>query len=178
MYDMLAENIEQTPDYPKARTTALRVLQDNHVVRPPVIPREMAESYGLRVEVMELPSDLMRVAGFIDFNQSKIFINSADHYNRQAFTIAHELGHFLMHKDLFEKHPQRYKVLLRMPLGSENDAIEQEANAFAAELLVPLKMIRRYRQYATEDDLAKLFAVSPEVIRYRLKFAGRTSVSA
>lgn len=175
---MLAGNIEQTPDYRKARTTALRVLQDNHVLRPPVIPREMAESYGLRVEVMELPSDLMRVAGLIDFSQSKIFINSADRYERQAFTIAHELGHFLMHKEFFEKHPERYKVLVRMPLGAENDPIEQEANAFAAELLVPLKMISRYRQFATEDDLAQLFAVSPEVIRYRLQFAGSTSVFA
>ena len=160
-----------------ARAEAVKVLRINHIVRPPVIPRELAESYGLRVEVVDLPTDLMNVAGFIDFGKNQILVNGADHYNRQTFTIAHELGHHLMHRDLFEKHPERYKVLLRRPLSNEKDPIEKEANAFAADLLVPLDMLKLYRKYATEDDLAKLFAVSPEVIRYRLRFAGSSSIS-
>ena len=64
-----------------------------------------------------------------------------------------------------------------MPVGEETDPIEKEANAFAADLLVPLNMLHLYRKYATEEDLAKLFAVSSEVIRYRLKFAGSASFS-
>ncbi len=161
-----------TPDYRKARSKAAEVLRVNRIVRPPVAPREIAQSYGLTVDVVDLPADLSNVAGFIDFGAKQILVNSAEHYNRQTFTIAHELGHFLLHKDLFDAHPDQYKVLLRMPVGSQVDPIEKEANAFAADLLVPLDMLKLYRKYATESDLAKLFAVSSEVIRYRMKLAG------
>jgi Zn-dependent peptidase ImmA (M78 family) len=159
-----------TPDYHKASTMARRVLRENNIVRPPVAPRELAEAYGLTVSVVSL-SDLPNVAGFMDFTDSTIYVNGDDHYNRQTFTIAHELGHYLLHKPLFEAHPEKYKVLMRAPLGAEQDPIEKEANAFAADLLVPLDLLKLYGKYATEDDLARLFAVSNEVIRYRLKFA-------
>ncbi len=172
MQHMLTENRQETPDYRKARAKAAEVLRVQHIVRPPIVPREIAESYGLRVDVIDLPADLQNVAGFIDFSENQILVNSADHYNRQTFTIAHELGHFLMHRELFAAHPETYKVLLRLPVDSQSDPLEKEANAFAADLLVPLEMLRLYRKYATEDDLARLFAVSPEVIRYRIKFAG------
>ncbi len=173
---MLAETIQITPDYSKARAKAKEVLRKQHIMRPPVVPREIAESYGLRVEVVDLPSDLKRVAGFIDFSENQILVNSADHYNRQTFTIAHELGHFLLHKELFAEHPERYMVLLRLPLEAQTDPLEKEANAFAADLLVPLDMLNLYRKYATEEDLANLFAVSSEVIRYRMKFAGSAPI--
>jgi Zn-dependent peptidase ImmA (M78 family) len=161
------------PDFRKAEAAARKVLRDSHITRPPIVPREIAESYGLRVQVVILPEHLQQVAGFIDFSDRTIFVNESDHYNRQTFTIAHEIGHFLLHKDLFDQHPEKYNVLLREPIGAATDPIEKEANAFAADLLVPLDLLNLYRKYATEDELAKLFAVSKEVIGYRLKFASK-----
>ena len=103
---MSSENIQTAPDYRKARAKALEVLRVNHVVKPPVVPREIAEAYGLSVEVIDLPDDMKRVAGFIDFDADRIFVSSSDHYNRQTFTIAHELGHYLINKTLYTKQPQ------------------------------------------------------------------------
>ena len=95
-------------------------------------------------------------------------INAADPPNRKKFTIAHELGHWVMHRSLLRDRPE-IGVLLREPLGrADSSPLEQEANAFAANLLVPDNMLKSYR---TDDIvlLAKVFGVSEEVIGYRLK---------
>src|SRR5690349_11844327 len=31
-----------------------------------------------------------------------IYINSSEHVNRQRFTLAHEIAHFILHRDLIE----------------------------------------------------------------------------
>jgi Zn-dependent peptidase ImmA (M78 family) len=142
-----------------------------------VAPREIAESYGLSVQLVELPGDLNAVAGYIDLGDQVISVNAADPYNRKTFTIAHELGHYLLHRELFKQHPERYQVLLRRPIAVETDPLEKEANVFAAELLVPMAFLKLYGKYATPDELADLFAVSREVIGYRLKFANLAAVA-
>lgn len=53
-----------------------------------------------------------------------IFLNRAVPADRMRFSLAHELGHVIMH---------------RVP----TDGMEEEANAFAGELLVPEKLLRR-----------------------------------
>lgn len=162
------------PDYGKVRACVQRVLQENNIVRPPILPREIASNYGLEVRAVDFSPDNDDVAGLIDFAKKIIYVNEKEHFNRQTFTIAHELGHFLLHKDLFEGDPERYEVLLRMPIGAETDPIEKEANAFAADLLVPRKFLDLYKKYADVDELAQLFAVSREVIGYRLNFGKST----
>jgi Zn-dependent peptidase ImmA (M78 family) len=169
----MSETIERTADYKKAASAARRVLRENNIVRPPIVPREIAEAYSLEVIVANFPAQFEDVAGFIRLAEKQIYVNAKDHYNRQTFTVAHELGHYLLHKELFESHPEKYKVLLRRPIGAENEPIEKEANAFAADLLVPLEMLKSYCRFADEKELAVLFAVSTDVIRYRLRFAGQ-----
>ena len=75
----------------------------------------------------------------------------------------------MLHARLFANHPDEYKVLMRAPLGGVKDPLEQEANAFAANLLVPRQFLDRYYRIASSAELARLFIVSEEVIRYRLK---------
>lgn len=159
-----------TADFAKARQTAERVLREQNILRPPVLPREIAESYQLKIELVRLTSDMDKVSGFLDFSENTIYVNAADSFNRQTFTIAHELGHHLLHRRYYESHSTDYKVLLRMPIGAETDPMEKEANAFAADLLVPRKFLDIYSKYADIDELADLFAVSRDVLRYRLKF--------
>lgn len=162
------------PDYVKVRACVAKVLRENSIVRPPILPREIASNYGLEVKAVDFGPDDSDVCGLIDFARKMIYVNEFDHFNRQTFTIAHELGHYLLHKELFEQDPESYKVLLRMPIGAETDPVEKEANAFAADLLVPLKFLSLYKNYADIDELAQLFAVSREVVGYRLNF-GKSS---
>jgi Zn-dependent peptidase ImmA (M78 family) len=60
--------------------------------------------------------------------------------------------------------------LLRDQSLTTKDPIEQEANAFAAHLLVPRAMLEKYRGLASIAELSELFAVSMPVIKNRLRF--------
>jgi Zn-dependent peptidase ImmA (M78 family) len=51
---------------------------------------------------------------------------------------------------------------------------EVEADAFAANLLVPKNMLERYYRVASVYELSKIFVVSEQVINNRLKTIGRS----
>lgn len=91
---------------------------------------------------------------------------------RQRFTVAHEIAHFLLHRDLIGK-GIRDDVLYRSKTLS--DATEAEANRLAADILMPHHLLQRIiaeRQalgLPTEsNDLAMVFEVSDAAMRIRL----------
>jgi Zn-dependent peptidase ImmA (M78 family) len=86
---------------------------------------------------------------------------------RQTFTVAHELGHKVLHEEWANS--EDYKVLLRTPNSQFQDFREQEANAFAAELLMPKFMMDQYTDLNV-DQLSTLFAVSLPAVKHRLNF--------
>lgn len=157
------------PDYDLVQSVVRDVLHENSIIEPPISPREIAENYGLRVIFADFPDSLSNVMGFFDFEGGGIYVNAADAPNRQTFTVAHELGHERLHRQYIKNNPAEYKFLLRQPLAGAKDSIEQEANAFAAHLLVPRDMLKRYVNVASVPELSRLFVVSEEVIRWRLK---------
>lgn len=113
--------------------------------------------------------------------------------NRLRFSIAHELGHFVLHKDVFGQFPRStadewIRFCQDMP-DKEYSFLEYHANEFAGRLLVPAHDLSTEFEAAlrevegrgmargklTEDHLsylcipvAKRFAVSQEVIERRL----------
>jgi Zn-dependent peptidase ImmA (M78 family) len=113
-------------DYSKAQREAERILEECFVTDVPVPVVEIAESLGLRVVLGEFPQP--DVAGLIDLNQQKIIANAEDHPNRRAFTIAHEIGHFILHRDRFASSPG-VGILYRKPIGGEFEPVEQEATS-------------------------------------------------
>lgn len=145
------------------------VISENFVVEAPVPIVEIARNYGLLVKEVDLGNFGDRVAGFIDPLQKIIYVNEKDKPPRQAFTVAHELAHWLMHQDKLQSEPNKYAVLYRMPLGKTEDEIEKEANAFAARLLVPRKLLNKYENKSNIATVAKIFGVSEELIGYRRK---------
>jgi Zn-dependent peptidase ImmA (M78 family) len=153
----------------RVKAAVRKILDELAITRPPVSPREIAETYGLGVEEVYFKDSHKQVAGFIDFAASKIYVNADDPYNRKTFTIAHELGHFILHRDYFKAHPEAYAVLLRRPMSAAGNALEKEANLFAGHLLVPRQFLDRFYKIATVQELADLFAVSSDVIRIRLQ---------
>ncbi|MBK3528652.1 ImmA/IrrE family metallo-endopeptidase [Streptomyces sp. MBT67] len=107
-----------------------------------------------------------------------IGVNSATSPRRQRFTIAHEMGHLDLHegKPLIVDHAMRIDWRDDVSsLGTNEEEIE--ANAFAAEILMPTRMIRSqvvsYGQDGITRDrlivqLARDFDVSAEAMGYRL----------
>lgn len=100
-----------------------------------------------------------------------IGVSSSESQVRQRFTIAHELGHFFLHrnKDAFVDYRDNKKGVMRTPR-------EKEANMFAAALLMPrhvlLKDFRALAKTGFSDDelttLAKQYDVSEDAMRFRL----------
>ena len=157
--------------YEQIKQIALNVLEAHRVWEPPVIAARLANKYDFKVfSAVFTPEYATEVAGYIDVEQRKIVVNAEDIAPCQNFTIAHELGHFLLehHKD--EKFEENYSVLLRETNESDLTVIEREANFFADNLLVPAMFLRtwldKYPQ-ATDWELSRIFGVSPDVIRYR-----------
>jgi len=117
-------------------------------------------------------------------NEWAILVNSQHHPNRQRFTIAHELGHLLLHGYRTPHADTQFR--LRDARSSEGSVLEEiQANRFAAELLMPrtmiLKAIQRYGfQHAPANEmeeeqfdalvskLAKDYGVSRQAMTIRL----------
>jgi len=157
------------PNYMGARDRAQQVLQENFVVSPPVRVGEIAKNYGLDITEVELGEDFSHVSGFIDPEERVIYVNRSDSDTRKAFTIAHELGHWLLHQDQLKTDPDRYAIVYRIPIGRLNiDPVEKEANVFAANLLVPREWLDKHTD-KNPEEIARIFGVSPEVIGYRLQ---------
>jgi Zn-dependent peptidase ImmA (M78 family) len=93
-------------------------------------------------------------------------VNSLHHFNRQRFTIAHELAHFICHRHLNDFFSDT--VFFR---NGEQNRLEVEANQFAARLLMPEKYFRRYIKESSNvvSDISEHFGVSSMAVRIRAK---------
>jgi len=154
------------PDFAEAEKLARQILKENFIIEPPVFATKLAEACGLSVFEAEFKPDYAHIAGFIDFAKNKILVNTLDSPARKNFTIAHELGHYLLGHNA----ENGYTVLLRNTDEMIKTPQEQEANCFAANLLVPEPFLREYLEkypFATDPQLANIFGVSADVIRYR-----------
>lgn len=111
-----------------------------------------------------------------------IGVNSTHPNSRQRFTVAHELGHYMLHReerDYFVDHMPRIRHRDdRSSLAI--DPHEIEANQFAAELLMPsdavraelTRLLNRSRSFGDEEiisQLASKFEVSSKAMDYRLR---------
>jgi IrrE N-terminal-like domain len=111
---------------------------------------------------------------------ARAFINADQIVTRRRFTVAHELGHFVLHSATMKGNFQDIKIHEK---GDAVDQMEREADQFAAELLMPEAMVRYRAKLLTETHgaapravlvarLASEFLVSREAMRYRLTALG------
>ncbi|WP_052201686.1 ImmA/IrrE family metallo-endopeptidase [Ensifer sp. ZNC0028] len=135
---------------------------------PPIPVLEIAESNGVNVVFADFGKQNEMVAGFCDFKTARLYVNKDDRVERQFFTIAHEFGHWMLHRDLFLAHPEKYPVLPRFQNVPAHTPMEQEANYFAANLLVPARLLRPV-MHAPVTYLANIFRVSKTMMEYRVK---------
>jgi Zn-dependent peptidase ImmA (M78 family) len=109
----------------------------------PVPVEQIAEIYlGYELDFVEqdesLPSD---VIGGIDFDNKTIILNSSieSHLGRYSFTIAHEIAHHVLHRDLFMEERATGSIMCR---GGKSRPIEEvQADRFAEALLMPKESV-------------------------------------
>ena len=156
-------------DYNKAQMEAEKVCEKLFLKTPPIPILEVAESYGLSVLETDL-TDHPGLSGVIDVEKQIIYLNKSDNPVHKRFTIAHELGHWILHREALYQKDSSLAIYYRRPIGGETDDKEKEANCFAANLLVPLEHLKPYyNKHYSCRDLSELFAVSQQVIGYRLQ---------
>ena len=152
----------------KARDLSAEILDDFALKEPPVNPVLIARGEGVKVNFVTFGENHReKISGFYDPDEHSIYVNSDEHPLRQTFTIAHELGHALLHREWASS--ENYKIMLR---GRQDvpgaNPYEQEANDFAANLLVPRFMLDKYVDILNVAELSRLFAVSLPTIKFRL----------
>ena len=133
----------------------------------------LAEHFGLIVKVTTLE---IGISGEISpltpaSNTYKIRINRHEVRQRQRFTLAHEIAHFLLHQDKIG-HGIVDNILFRSTLSN---ALEAEANRLAADILMPEAAIKAWRTenpaVSKRDSLTSLaekFDVSEDAMAVRL----------
>lgn len=132
---------------------------------------KLLEENGVRIIFEEIQQkDVSGVSGFSRKNGPCILVNSKDTLERNIFTVAHELGHLLMHRYLYQAGDHN---------GREKDwEIEKMAHEFAGVFLVPELGLRNAwlknvgpRTVGLEDlvFLKHHFRVSAEVICKRIE---------
>lgn len=135
----------------------------------PVPVTEIAERNGVEVVLANFGRNRDLVSGICDFQNRKIFVNAADIFPRRRFTIAHELGHWILHRSFYESDPDRYSFLPRFQHTDDHGPLEQEANCFAAHLLVPGRLLKQVVGAATATELADIFEVSRTMMEFRTR---------
>lgn len=96
-----------------------------------------------------------------------IAVNEGHSFVRQRFTVAHEIAHFLLHRPMLESGELVDDGLYRSGLGSKE---ETAANRFAADILMPLPLIRKLMDAGIREpqSLATRLQVSLAAIKIRL----------
>lgn len=166
---------EIEPDFKRAERNALSLISELGYLHPPIDPEDVARALGIDVTfaTFAAPFD-QEVSGFFDPENNEIVINEKEYPKRQTFTIAHEIGHYRLHRDHLMS--DDYGIVMRSSeLKKNRPPEEREADAFAANLLVPRPFLERYKSIATVKELSDLFMVSIPVIRNRLKIYGEST---
>jgi len=159
------------PNYNKVQNMIEELRKKYSLYKPPINPLEIARNEGIEVKFVRFGDGHEDISGFYDPDDNVIYVNKDEPPKRQTFTIAHELGHALLHRDWAKT--ENYHVLRRNSspnLFGVNEPHEKEANAFAAHLLVPSDLLDRFYPQLHEKELARLFAVSLPVIENRISF--------
>ncbi len=153
----------------QARTGPMEIVA-SFLNRAPVDLHAIAARIGVTVT---MPRDLPRdVSGSIR-RQGEVYlieINGNDPPRRQRFTIAHEIGHFLLHQDMLDGGIEDD----RMYHSRFSDQVERQANRLAGQILMPPGLIMAAWQAGARDigRFAETFDVFEQAMEIRLRELG------
>jgi len=162
---------------------AQEVLRNYGNIVLPVKIEDIARSLSLKVIPYPFHEDISGTL-IIEGNTGIIGYNQFESRVRRRFTIAHELGHFILHKDRSAVFlDKQFRVHFRSQNSKQSEDVqemEQEANAFAAAILMPESLIKKQLKDIDFDlgseeatkYLARIFDVSSQAMSYRLAKLG------
>ncbi len=161
----IAKNqLNQKIMYEMSLNETLILIERKFQLKAPVFIRPMLDF--LKINLKYVKYDDNNISGSIKYENNKyiIKINENHHYTRQRFTAAHELSHFLLHKNDIN-----YEIIDNLLYRSGLSAKKEiQANKLAADLLMPYDLINKYSN-KTLNELAEKFKVSNIAMAIRIE---------
>ncbi|MCW8336641.1 ImmA/IrrE family metallo-endopeptidase [Vibrio paucivorans] len=137
----------------------------------PVKVGALAKAFGIVVKSSTLAAGISGEIKKDERSGYVIRVNRHDVKARQRFTLAHEIAHFLLHKDSIGDGIVD-DILYRSSLS---DTMEAQANRLAADILMPMPYVNKkmaelsqYREEERIEKVASLLEVSITALKYRL----------
>jgi Zn-dependent peptidase ImmA (M78 family) len=153
----------------------LRMVLEKYLSTYPVKLGSLASEIG--VGSIKVAGMRTGISGQImkEGNDYIIRVNRNEARERQRFTIAHELAHFMLHRHIIDSSPNGITDTVLYRSGA-SERIEYEANRLAADLVMPMKLIEKKLNddfggvvtEATIENLAASFEVSKSAMEIRL----------
>lgn len=165
------------------------------------IPVEIEDIIELKLNISLVPIPgflkITNMDALITSDWKYIYVDNNEYlderrYNRLRFSLAHEIGHYVMHKRIYSNFEIKtiadyYKLYKDIPTR-QYGYLECQANKFASYLLIPRKVLaiemekelknkndprlrkidRLTLNYYLAKPLAKIFKVSEEAVRIAL----------
>jgi len=163
------------------------------------IPIEWIIEFNLGLNIVPIPYlyKTFKQSGFLSANRKIIFIDEYQYDNfveKYRFTLAHEIGHFVMHESMSEglsfDSVQEYIEFMHLLPQSELYWYETQSDWFAEQLLVPTTQLEKFcidllesnrNQFSeiqslsyefwsyASNELSDYFEVNPIVIDIRIQ---------
>ncbi|MEI9922780.1 MAG: ImmA/IrrE family metallo-endopeptidase [Bradyrhizobium sp.] len=162
--------------YSKIDALTAELLTKYGVLGPPVPVEGIARGEGASLVFKQFNNE---ISGLLlrEGNNAIIAVEKKQSPARRRFTVAHELGHLLLHQGKEVRVDTAFRVNLRSPASSTAEDVEEiESNAFAAALLMPEIFLRKdtaglildIDDEARAQALAKRYDVSAQAMTLRL----------
>ena len=184
--------------YDQLRRHADAFLTKYHPTLQIPVPIEPIIEFQMHLDIVPLPGleEAFEIVGFTASSLDEISVDQHVYEHRPGryrFTLAHEVGHVVLHAELFKEHRFRgadeWKRFVRAFPDLDLSRLEWQAHSFAGLVLVPSEALRRELKSAAKrvkassiaketdftkslivDMMATRFQVSGDVIERRLNY--------
>ncbi|HLD60978.1 MAG TPA: ImmA/IrrE family metallo-endopeptidase [Patescibacteria group bacterium] len=134
---------------------------------------------NLEIFLIELQPGILGAISFDpEENLYSVIIDKERTATKQHFILAHELGHYFLHRDYVRRHELLVDnddaLSWNKPLpDAERQQMETETNHFAAALLMPTELVvKAWNALHSVEECARIFNVSPTAMSIRLETLG------
>lgn len=146
-----------------------RILINNDMYNIPVDPVKIAKTYDIEVYEGVLGN---KISGAIRYYKEKdkfeILVNKKDSMVKKRFTIAEELGYYILYEEKIKKEEIHVNLI-----DKEINEEEKEVEYFAGALLINKTLLENvYNSNSSILKLAELFKVSVSSMTLRLSILG------
>lgn len=154
------------PDIKNIEKEARKIIRKNKLKYLPYDLNMVLRKYGISV----VYDSFDKFGAMLCKNENLMIVNSSRDFVQQRFHIAHELGHYVL-----DHQGNLFKSLFNVYIiDNKKSPIEQEADIFASELLIPSTKVKRLGLKNNFDvpKLKQIFAVSEMAMAYKLHRLG------